>query len=334
MNRRPTIVDIAKRAGVSKSTVSLVLRGSPSVKEETRRLVKKSMAEIGYVYNRSAANLRSLNAGLIGLVINDLRNPFFTEFATSLQMSLSAQGYAAVLANTDEDPTLQAKMIHTFIEHGVSAFIISPAYGETRKGFDAIARAGLPAIQVFRKVDPRVEIFPFAAPDYMCAGRLATRHLLEKGARRICFAGGLEGRAVTRERMAGYLDMIEEAGLEPIILTGRASREFGREASQVLSHRHPEVDGILCFNDLVALGILAGCAASGRQVGSDLLIVGIDDIEDCRHSFPSLSSIRCGIPDFAENIAAQILEWVVGGTRPSLLQRTPVELIVRQSSRR
>ncbi|MEM9524045.1 MAG: LacI family DNA-binding transcriptional regulator [Pseudomonadota bacterium] len=332
MNRRPTIVDIARRAGVSKSTVSLVLRGSPSVKEETRRLVKEAMTEIGYVYNRSAANLRSLNAGLIGLVINDLRNPFFTEFATSLQMSLSARGYAAVLANTDEDPALQAKMIHTFIEHGVSAFIISPAYGKTRQGFDAIARAGIPAIQVFRKVDPRVETFPFAAPDYMRGGRLATRHLLERGARRICFVGGLEGRAVTRERMSGYLAVVEEAGIAPLVLTGRASREFGREAAQVLSHRHPDVDGILCFNDLVAMGILAGCAARGRRVGSELLIVGIDDIEECRHGFPSLSSIRCGIPGFAENIAVQILDWVVGGTRPSMLQRTSVELIVRQSS--
>ena len=86
MERRPTIVDVAKAAGVSKSTVSLVLQNSPLVRDETRADVRRVMAEIGYVYNRAAATLRSANAGLIGLVINDLRNPFFTEFATSLQM--------------------------------------------------------------------------------------------------------------------------------------------------------------------------------------------------------------------------------------------------------
>jgi len=102
--RRPTIIDVASRAGVSKSTVSLVLQESPLVRPETRETVRQAMAEIGYVYNRSAAQLRSSNTGLIGLVINDLRNPFFTEFATSVQMALSARGYATVVANTDESP--------------------------------------------------------------------------------------------------------------------------------------------------------------------------------------------------------------------------------------
>ena len=81
MTRKPTIIDVAKKAGVSKSTVSLVLRNSPTIREETRATVRQAMSDLGYVYNRSAANMRSSNAGLIGLVINDLRNPFFTEFA-------------------------------------------------------------------------------------------------------------------------------------------------------------------------------------------------------------------------------------------------------------
>ena len=104
MSRRPTILDVARKAGVSKSTVSLVLQDSKTVKDSTRVAVKEAMAEIGYVYNRSAATLRSASSGLIGLVINDLRNPFFTEFATSLQMALAESGYATVIAN-DESVT-------------------------------------------------------------------------------------------------------------------------------------------------------------------------------------------------------------------------------------
>mgnify|MGYP001563967386 CR=1 FL=1 len=233
MDKRPTIIDVARKAGVSKSTVSLVLQNSPQVRNETRDQVRKAMAEIGYVYNRAAANLRGAGAGLIGLVINDLRNPFFTEFATSLQMALSARGYAAVVANTDEDPALQAQVVGAMIEHGVSAMILSPAYGGEAETFGALERAGIPAMQVLRQVEARTETFPFAAPDYPQGSRIATEALIRAGARRIAFIGGLEGRAVTQERMSGYLAAIAEAGLEPLVLTGRGTRAFGREADSL-----------------------------------------------------------------------------------------------------
>jgi LacI family transcriptional regulator, galactose operon repressor len=333
MKRRPTIIDVARQAGVSKSTVSLVLQNSPQVRADTRELVRKAMAEIGYVYNRAAANMRMSNAGLIGLVINDLRNPFFTEFATSLQMALSARGYAAVVANTDEDPDVQAQVVAAMIEHGVSALVISPAYGGEAATFDAIARAGIPAMQVLRNVEPRTDLFPFAAPDYGEGSRLASDHLLEAGARRIAFVGGLDGRDVTRERMSGYASVLAAAGREPLVLTGRSTRAFGREAAQRLAADHPEIDAALCFNDLTALGLLAGCAQIGRAVGPDFRIVGFDDIEECAQAWPSLSSIHCDIAAFGERIARTMLDWLEEGTVPAPRTLTPVELFVRESSR-
>lgn len=333
MERRPTIIDVARKAGVSKSTVSLVLQNSPQVRAETRELVRKAMAEIGYFYNRAAANLRMANAGLIGLVINDLRNPFFTEFATSLQMALSARGYAAVVANTDEDPALQAQVVAAMIEHGVSALIISPAYGEETATFNAIARASIPAMQVLRNVESRTDIFPFAAPDYVGGSRLATEHLLRIGAKRVAFVGGLDGRAVTRERMSGYCSSLEDAGVEPLVLTGRSSRAFGREAAVRLAKDHPEVDAAICFNDLVALGMLSGCAQIGRKVGAEFKIVGFDDIEECAEAYPSLSSVHCDIAGFGERIAATVLDWLEEGVVPAPETRTPVELFIRDSSR-
>lgn len=335
MDRRPTIIDVARKAGVSKSTVSLVLQNSPTVREQTRIQVRDAMAEIGYVYNRAAANLRSAGAGLIGLVINDLRNPFFTEFATSLQMALSARGFATVVANTDENPRLQEQVVAAMIEHGVSAFIISPAYGDGDGAFDAIARAGVPAMQVLRKVDERVDLFPFAAPDYLAGSRIATAHLLERQARRIAFVGGLEGRSVTQERMAGYLEVLSSAGMPPLTLAGRSSRSFGRDAAKKLARQHPEVDAVICFNDLVALGLIAGCAEIGRPVGGDgLRVVGFDDIEECGQTWPTLSSVRCDIAGFGEAIAATILGWLEDGKMPPPVRRTEVQLMVRDSSAR
>lgn len=331
MDRRPTIIDVARAAGVSKSTVSLVLQQSAQVRAETREAVQRAMAELGYVYNRAAATLRSANAGLIGLVINDLRNPFFTEFATSVQMALSARGYATVVANTGEEPAVQAQVVGAMIEHGVAALVISPAYGEDGGTFDRIARAGIPTLQVLRQVaDP--QDFPFAAPDYETGSRLATEHLLSLGARRIAFVGGIEGRGVVRERMSGYLAALGRQGMPPLVLYGRPGRGFGHEAAQVLAREHPGCDAVVCFNDLVALGLLAGCARIGRQVGRDLRVVGFDDIEECAQAWPALSSVRCGIDAFGRQMAGAVLDWLEAGTRPAAVTRTPVELVPRGSS--
>jgi LacI family transcriptional regulator len=332
MDRRPTIIDVAREAGVSKSTVSLVLQNSTLVRTETRDDVRRAMADLGYVYNRAAATLRSANAGLIGLVINDLRNPFFTEFATSLQMALSAQGYATVIANTDEDPALQAQVVGAMLEHGVSALVLSSAYGDVSATFDAITRAGIPTLQVLRRAAPEDAAVPFAVPDYTAGSRLATEHLLSLGARHIAFVGGLEGREVTLSRMSGYLEVVQAAGFQPLHLPGRPGRAFGREVALRLMRDHPSVDAALCFNDLVALGLLTGCSELGRKVGKDLRIIGFDDIEECSQAWPALSSVSCDIAAFGRSMADTVLGWLNGGAHPPAETVTPVTLIPRTSS--
>jgi LacI family transcriptional regulator len=332
MSRRPTIVDVASKAGVSKSTVSLVLQGSPQVREETRDAVRRAMSEIGYVYNRAAATLRSAEAGLIGLVINDLRNPFFAEFAISVQMALSAAGIAVVVANTEEDVRLQEQVVGAMIEHGVSAVVISPAYGSEDTTFDQLARARIPAMQVLRQLDPRTDLFPFASPDYERGSRMATEHLIARGSRNIAFVGGLEGRAVTQVRMSGYLASLAENGMAPFTLFGRSARSFGREAAHSITRDHPEIDAAVCFNDLVALGMLTGFAELGRPLGSAFRIVGFDDIEECAQVYPALSSVRCNVDGFGKKVAETTLGWLETGEPPSPVTLTEVELIVRASS--
>jgi LacI family transcriptional regulator len=328
---RPTIIDVAKAAGVSKSTVSLVLQNSPSVSDSTRKDVRRAMQDLGYVYNRAAANLRSAQIGLVGLVINDLKNPFFTEFATAVQMAISDAGYATVVANTDEDPALQARTIAAMIEHGVSGLIISPVYGDEEASFGQLARAGIPAMQVLRKVSPRTDLFPFASPDYAAGGRLAAEHLIASGARSIAFVGGIEGRSVTTERQSGYLAVLAEHGIEPRLMPGRPTRAFGRECADRFIDAL-DCDAAVCFNDLVALGVSSGFASRGRVVGRDFRLVGFDDIEEAAQSYPPLTSVQCDIARFGRDMAATLMAWLSAGEVPAPENRSAVKLVVRSSS--
>lgn len=333
MAKRATIVDVAKHAGVSKSTVSLVLQNSPLVRPATRETVQKSMKELSYVYNRSAAQLRGVGVGLIGLVINDLRNPFFTEFASTVQRAFADAGFATVIADTDENEATQTQVIGSMIEHGVSGLIVSPAYGGDGAIFDRLETAGIPTMQVLRQVDDRTDIFPVLSLDYDTGGEIATRHLIDSGARRIAFVGGLEDRTITLDRMAGYLRVMAETGLTPQTFFGRPSRAFGRDIAHHLHQNHQEIEGAYCFSDLVALGMISGFAELGVTVGRDFSIVGFDDIEECALVYPQISSVCCHIAGFGRLAAETLLTWIETGTRPPTCHRSPVDLIIRQSSR-
>ncbi|NAZ17963.1 substrate-binding domain-containing protein, partial [Glutamicibacter soli] len=170
----------------------------------------------------------------------------------SFQMSLFSRGYATVISNSGEEPEVQAKIITSMIEHGVSALVISPSYGDVTATFAQIATAGLPTLQVLRQVSPDTGQFPFASFDYGDGGLQAARHLVQTGARRIAFVGGLPGRPITAERMQGYLDEMRRIGAQPIVLYGRPSRHNGAALAAELLREHPDVDAVICFNDLVS----------------------------------------------------------------------------------
>jgi len=332
MSRRPTIIDVAKRAGVSKSTVSLVLRKSAAVRQETSDAVQRAMVELGYVYNRAAANMRSGGAGLIGVVINDIRNPFFSEFAAQLQSALARSGYVAMMANTDEDADQQDQMIEALIQHGVSALVISSAHGDVRGTFDRLKAARIPAIQVMRRADPRTDAFPFIAPNYFFGGQEATEHLIKAAGPRIIFVGGLPNLEVTQQRMSGYLDVMTRKGLKPQVYHGRNNRDFGKKIAKQLIGEDTPVDGVLCFNDFVALGMAKVLSEPSFRSFDQAKIAGFDDIEEVRYAQPPISSVRCNIDRLAEITAQNLIDWLRRGKRPRREHLTAVEFIARSLS--
>ena len=149
---KATILDIARQAGVSKSTVSLVLQGSGLIRPETVDKVRKAIDEVGYVYNRGAANLRKAQSNVVGMVINDLSNPFYAELAVAIERVFQSAGIVPFIANTAENPVRQEEVLKSLMEQGVAGLIVSPARGTPPDAFRRIEAAGIPVVFAMRRL--------------------------------------------------------------------------------------------------------------------------------------------------------------------------------------
>jgi LacI family transcriptional regulator len=183
---RVTLMDVAQHCGVSRATVSLVVRDSPLVAEATRDRVKQGMRELGYVYNRAAASLRSQKSGVIGVVLTQINNPYFAEFAAGLQDVLGEQGMVPLLGVSNEDRGQQARLINSLVERGVEGIVLIPAHGTTAADLPPLLDT--PLILLARKL-------PGVTADYVGAvneagAAAAAAHLYQHGCRRIAFVGG------------------------------------------------------------------------------------------------------------------------------------------------
>src|SRR5580698_7921788 len=183
---RATIVDVARQAGVSKSTVSLVLGGSSLVADATRKRVTEAMSDLGYIYHRGAATLRGAKSGVLGMVINDLSNPFYVELAIGIEQACQGGAFIPFLANSAEDPIRQQEVIRSMREHGAAGLVLAPAIGTSLKDVTPLI-AGLPVVQVMRRL-PGLRA-SLVAPENREGARKATAYLVENGHRRNALLG-------------------------------------------------------------------------------------------------------------------------------------------------
>jgi len=328
--KRATIVDVARAADVSKSTVSLVLGGSPLVADETRERVHRAMSDLGYVYNRGAANLRGSSSTSLGMIINDLSNPFFVELAVGIERAAQVGAFVPFLANTAENPIRQSQVIRSMREHGAAGFILSPAIGSSAAVVNALT-AGLPVVSVIRRL-PGLNA-SLVASENREGAREAVRHLIALGHKRIAFAGGMP-MVVRDERLAGYRDALAEAGLsvdERIVAAGMPTPSGGREVcARLLALANPPT-AALCFNDAVAVGVMRGLADEGRVVGRDFAVVGFDDIPDARNMSPALTTVDVDAQHLGERAAQLLLRQIASGDFTPETQLYGTRLIVRAS---
>ena len=334
--------DIAAGCGVSRATVSLVLRDSPLVHATTRARVQAEIARQGYVYHRGAASLRRRSSNAVALVLNDLSNPFFAEFAAGVDAALAEAGYVMLLGSTGESPERQHAVLGSLVEHDPAAVILSPAEHSDPSRLHRVIGARTPVLVFNRALGDGERTdgasgggWDFLALDNRRGARIATEHLLAQGHRAIAFFGGHRDSSSCDERRAGYRAALEAAGvaIDPqwLVECAPTRLEAARQAGALFA-RDPAPTAAVCYNDAVALGLVSGLSARGRQAGRDFAVVGFDDIPEAAVSTPPLSTIAVAPRERGMQAARLVLARVRGEAGPGRTTVAPARLVVRASS--
>lgn len=330
---RVTLADIADACGVSRATVSLVLRGSELVHVDTRALVEAEMKRQGYVKNLAAANLRRGTSTSVALVVNDLSNPYFAEFAAGVDEALGAVGYVTLLGSTAESVERQQAVLGLLMEHMPAGIIISPAEGSDGERLARVIGAQIPVLVFNRELSGTD--WDFLAMDNRAGARIETEYLLSLGHRRIAFFGGHLGSSSCRQRRQGYLDALSNAGITPepqwLIESAPTRLEAAAQAG-ALFVRDPAPTAAVAYNDAVALGLMMGLSARGRRPGHDFAVVGFDDIPEASVSAPPLTTIATDPRARGRQAAQLILDRANNRAAPPVSTVAPVRLVVRQSA--
>ena len=329
---RVTLTDIARACDLSRATISLVLRGSPLVNAETRARVEAELKRQGYVYHRGAANLRRKVSSAVALVINDLSNPFFAEFAAGVDEALADAGYVTLLGSTGESAERQQAVLSSLLEHDPAGIILSPAEGSDSSRVRNLLGTRTPMLVFNRELGGE---WDYLALDNMRGARLATEHLIAQGHRRIAFFGGHKDSSSCRQRREGYRAALHDAGIAPQaqwqVECAPTRLEAARQTG-ALFVRDPAPTAAVCYNDAVALGLMAGLATRGRRAGEDFAVTGFDDIPEAAVSAPPLTTIAVEPRARGRQAAELILQRLRDPQSPATLTISPARLLVRASS--
>ena len=286
------IKEVAHRAGVSVGTVSNVLNRPETVAASTRQRVMEAIRELGFVRNEAARHLRAGRSRIVGLIVLDVANPFFTDVARGVEQLADEHNTMVVLCNSGENPERERRHLEQLVEQRVLGVLITPV--ETvNPHLDRLAARGIPVVLVDRGAGRKQ---CSVAVDDQRGGRLAGSHLVEQGHRRIAFVGGPFSIQQVSDRHAGLEAAVAEgAGAEITVFTTPSlsvaeGRRAGERIAELPAAARPTA--AFCANDLLALGLLQEMTQQGLHVPDDVAIVGYDDIDFAAAAAVPLSSVR------------------------------------------
>ena len=329
---RVTLVDVARHAQVSRATASLVLRGSELVAEPTRARVLASMQTLGYVVHRGAASLRTQRSHTVGLIVPDVTNPFFAEMTVAIEAQLDLAQHVALLGNTAETLTKQERLLAMLREYRADGVLLCVANGTSAETIDRLRLWRLPFVLFARYIEA-VEA-DYVGADNVAGARQATDYLLDRGHRRIAFVGGPLGSSARRDRRRGYALALTARGLTPDApdaLAGPTSRAAGHQAVSELLARAEPPTAVLCYNDIVAFGVMLGLQAAGLTPGREMAVIGFDDIAEAALWWPALTTVALAPQQIGAQAAQLLLERIAAPDAPPRRLVIAPALVVRQS---
>ncbi|MFO1209729.1 MAG: LacI family DNA-binding transcriptional regulator [Amaricoccus sp.] len=326
--------DVAARTGFSVNTVSLALRDSVRIPDETRKRIRAAADELGYLPNFVAKSLVSRETKTIGLVLTDVTNPVLTRVAQAVERLLAEKGYGTLLGASNGAAGEEGRVLEMFRSRQVDGMLVYP---HDHRALDAVRRlrdAGLPVVLLAGDRDCGMDL---VGTDERRGGYKAVRHLIERGHRRIAMldSSGARGNG---EKRAGYAQALDGAGIgfDPALVLdpGGSTVAQGCVACARLLALPEAPTALFADNDSLALGALRACQLAGVAVPADLAVVGFDNIDFAEYAATPLSSVNYSVGAVARRAVERLLELVAAGPplpEPMVTMIDPA-LVVRESS--
>lgn len=332
-----TIKDVAKKAGVSPSTVSRALSGNASVKESTKQKILEAAKLLNYRPNLLAQGLKEGKTKTIGLIIPNIRNPIYPALARGVEDTAKKFGYSVVLCNTDEDVKAEKEYIQKLRKRWVDGLLIAPAAKETEHIVE-LQKEGFPMIIIVRNVDFLANAVII---DNFRAAYDAVSFLIKTGHQRIAIIKGNQQLALYRERFRGYKQALLDAGL-PVheeLITGDESDSVqwsldGYNAVYSLFAQNIKFDAVFATTDLRAIGAIRAIKDHGYKVPEDISVIGFDNLEFSSLIDPPLSTVSQPLYDIGVRAVNKLLALINTETmQEPTVEIMSSELIIRRSTR-
>jgi LacI family gluconate utilization system Gnt-I transcriptional repressor len=319
-NLRPTIQDVCRMAGVSRMTVSRVIRGLDVVLPETRASVERAIAHLGYVPDRAAGSLSNRRTGFIALILPTLTNTNFAGVAHGLTEALRPADYHLLIAYTDYSLSEEERQLRNLLARRPEAIVLTGAI-HSRAAARMLLAADIPVIEIADL--PRQPVEHAVGFSNYEAGRTAARYLIDKKFGRIgAVASSNEGDVIDHrgeERMRGFEDELRLSGRATDLLLrhGEApvSYHHGAAVAAILLERDPKIEAVFAVSDLSAVGVVMECQRRGISVPGDLSVMGFGDFEIGREINPRLTTIHVDFRALGQRTGQMILELLSTGAR-------------------
>ncbi|MEU2631846.1 MULTISPECIES: LacI family DNA-binding transcriptional regulator [Kitasatospora] len=323
------MADVAEAAGVSVATVSYVLSGKRPVRPDTRAAVEAAIRELGFTPNTTARSLRTGRSSLVGLVVPDLANPFYAQFAAALQERLRDLGLHVVVCNTRADRSEELAFVREAAQQQFAGVVITP-FRLTAKDLELLERAGVPVVV---SADIRLGQVDRVAPEARSAMRAALQAVTDAGRRRIAMIAGPRDATGGDPRLELLRELARQFGTElphGLVVRGEHTRAAGAEGfGELMSRRHPP-DAVFCANDVIAVGAMDRAEELDVRIPGDVALVGYDDAVFASLVRPRLTTIRYPAQAAGEAAARLLRERIDGRTVPRTV-RVKAEFVARES---